>query len=62
MTLHSHSTRVAGCYRCELSADEVGPLIEWDSETQSWWIGSLEYPTLLDAENYITRPIPEGEL
>jgi hypothetical protein len=61
MTLHLHLSRVAGCYRCELSADEVEPLIEWDSETRSWWVGSLEFPTLLEAELYITRPTPEGE-
>lgn len=23
MTAHSHAERVAGCYRCEISADEV---------------------------------------
>lgn len=56
MTLHLHGKRVEGCFRCELSADEVEPLIEWDSETRSWWVGSLEYPTLLAAENSITRP------
>lgn len=25
MTAHTHTTIVPGCYRCELSADEVNP-------------------------------------
>ena len=35
--------------------------IEWDRKAEVWRVDGLTFKTLIDAENYITRPTPEGE-
>lgn len=33
----------------------------WDRKSETWQVDGKTFATLLDAENYITRPTPEGE-
>ena len=35
MTQHSHASRVPGCFRCDLSADEVAPRGSW-AVVEAW--------------------------
>lgn len=60
MTLHLHGTRVAGCFRCDISADEVDQ-ITWDRQAEVWRVDGKTFATLLEAENYITRGEADGE-
>ena len=57
---HRDPVRVAAARR-GVAAARRRLTIVWDRKSETWQVDGRTFPTLIEAENYITRPTPEGE-